>query len=63
MDKLFLSVKEAQEVFGISRGNMYELARRKDFPVVRINKRVLIPVSQLQDWIAQQSEGDKEEAD
>ena len=56
MDKMFLSVKEAQKAFGISCAKMYELTRQKDFPVVRIDRRVLIPVTQLETWIAKQSE-------
>ncbi len=63
MDKMFLSVKEAQEVFGISIGKMYDLTRQKDFPVVRVNKRVLIPIVQLEAWIADQAEGPKPEGE
>ena len=66
MDQVLLSVEEARvKKFGknISRAKMYELTRREDFPIVRIGRRVLIPVVQLEAWIAMQASGSRLGAD
>lgn len=63
-----VSIPEARALrFGnnISRGAMYRLARTPGFPIVKVGRRKLVPLVQLDAWIAQQleqkAEGQREE--
>ena len=56
-DKLCYKVGDLCGLLGISRPTAYELVRRKDFPVVRIGRRMLVPRAGLERWLAEQSEG------
>lgn len=53
--KLTYSVSEAAEVLGISRSQMYEIARIKGFPTIMIGKRILISIKGLEAWVEEQS--------
>lgn len=50
-DKLTLTVEEAGERLGISRPTAYELTKRPDFPVLRIGRRIVIPIDGLDEWV------------
>lgn len=50
---LVLSVKELAKFLKISKSSAYALARRSDFPKVKLNKRVVIPVEALKEWLRQ----------
>lgn len=56
MDKLTITVPELAHTLNISRTNAYQLARRADFPSVKLGARWLIPVKPLERWLAQQAE-------
>ena len=45
MDKVTMSVQEMAMQMGISLSKAYALTREADFPIVRVGKRVLVPVS------------------
>ena len=45
--RLVLSVKEAREQLGLSRGLMYEALRTGQIPSIRIGRRILIPCAAL----------------
>ena len=47
MDKVTMSVQEMAMQMGISLSKAYALTREADFPIVRVGKRVLVPVSEL----------------
>lgn len=49
--KLCYSVPEMAVVLGISRPKAYELVRRKDFPSISIDRRIIIPVESLNHWL------------
>lgn len=49
--KATLSVDEAAEVLGISRGAAYEAARSGAIPCVRIGRRILIPTKRLYEML------------
>ena len=53
--KLTLSVTEMAEALGISRPIAYELVKRKDFPAIQIGRRVVIPKSELNRWLSEQT--------
>lgn len=54
VERLLYSVSEAGHAIGVSRNRAYELVRTGQLPSIRIGKTLRVPVSALQDWIAQQ---------
>ncbi len=50
--KLVLTVVEAAEVLGISRGLAYELVRQGAIPSVRLGRRLLVPRQRLEELLA-----------
>jgi excisionase family DNA binding protein len=46
-ESLTLTVEQAAELLGISRGLAYEAVRAGDIPSIRIGRRVLIPRTRL----------------
>ena len=55
MEKLVYSSKEAAAALGVSLPTFYELSNRADFPVVRVGRRVLVPVDGLRAWLEKES--------
>ncbi len=55
MEKYTMSVDEMASAIGISRPKAYELANSDGFLVIRIGRRIRIPVAGLEQWIAEQS--------
>lgn len=51
---LALSADEVAQVLGISRAGAYTLMHSKGFPVLQINKRLVVPKDKLLDWIERQ---------
>ncbi len=49
--KEMLSMDELTEILSISKTTASKLIMRDDFPVIRIGKRILIPRTQLIEWI------------
>ncbi len=54
MTKLTMSVDEMATAIGISRPKAYELAHSDGFPVIRIGRRIRIPVTELEKWLERQ---------
>lgn len=55
--RLCITVPEAAKMLGISRNFAYELVKRKELPVRKFGKRLLIPRAQLEKML----EGNGEE--
>ena len=55
---LFLNAKTVAQVLGISAAGTYELLHRKDFPVVKIGSRLVVPKEQFLAWVEKQVGGD-----
>lgn len=51
MNKETMSVHELADQLGISLPKAYALVKEKDFPVVRIGTRILIPVDAFKEWL------------
>jgi excisionase family DNA binding protein len=47
-----MSIEEAAEALGISRGLAYELARTNGLPVLRLGRRLVVPRAQLEAMVA-----------
>lgn len=52
MDKLTYTVAEAAKVLGIGRNTAYEAVRAGEIPVVKIGKRLLVPVKALESMLS-----------
>lgn len=50
-NKAAMSVGELAEQLGISKPKAYELANRRDFPSIKIGKRIIIPVHAFEEWL------------
>jgi excisionase family DNA binding protein len=47
-ERLVVSVEEARQLLGLSRGLMYDAVRRGEIPSVKVGRRILIPRAALQ---------------
>ena len=56
MDKLAISASEAAELIGVSRSEVYKLARTADFPAFKIGERVVVSLKGLEAWVEAQSQ-------
>ncbi len=54
-DKLTYNSREAAAALGVSLPTFYELANREGFPVVRVGRRVLVPVDDLRAWLSKEA--------
>lgn len=50
-DRTVITVEEFGRLVGISRSAAYEAARRGDFPVRRVGRRLFVPVPALKRWL------------
>lgn len=50
-----MTVEEVGMALGISRPKAFELASRSDFPVIRIGKRIVVPIDAFQKWMEKQT--------
>lgn len=55
MDKLTYSVEELARVLGISIVTAYELTRQSGFPTIRVGRRIIIPITELNRWLKEKS--------
>lgn len=55
-EKLTLSIPEAAKIVGVSASKMYQIARIKGFPAIRVGKRVLVSAKKLPIWVEEQAE-------
>lgn len=58
MDKVTMSVQEMAMQMGISLSKAYALTREAGLPIVRVGKRVLVPVSEFKVWLSAKSHGE-----
>lgn len=55
---LFLNAKMVAQVLEISMAGTYELLHQKDFPVVKIGSRLVVPKEKFFTWVEKQVGGD-----
>lgn len=51
MEKLTMSVQEMSVRLGISLPKAYELVHSPGFPVMRVGRRILVPVGEFFEWL------------
>jgi excisionase family DNA binding protein len=56
--RLTLSVEEAGELLGISRGLAYELVRKGELPSLRLGRRLVVPRAALQSILSEAQDQD-----
>lgn len=54
---LVYTVAEMAKKLRISLSSAYVLTRTKDFPIIKIGKRKLIPARELEIWLSEQCNG------
>ena len=54
-ERLVLTIPEAAKLLGISKGLMYQLTRREDFPIFPVGSRRLIPKRAFYQWVERQA--------
>lgn len=52
----YMNAEQIATYFGISRASAYILMHSEGFPVVRINKRMLVSSKKLLEWIENNTE-------
>jgi excisionase family DNA binding protein len=53
--KLCITVEEMGKELRIGRSMAYQLARREDFPTIRIGRKMLIATQGLEAWVEKQA--------
>ena len=56
---LFLNAAIVSQVLGISVAGSYELMHEKDFPVLKIGSRMVVPKEKFIQWVEQNTAGGK----
>lgn len=54
VNPMLLGIREAAERLGISESCCRQMAYAGEIPVIRLRRRLLVPVKQLEQWIDQQ---------
>lgn len=54
---LFLNAAMVAQVLGISTASSYELMNEKDFPVLKIGNRMVVPKEKFIAWVEQNTIG------
>ena len=54
---LFLNAAMVSQVLGISAAISYELMHEKDFPVLKIGSRMVVPKEKFIAWVGQNTKG------
>ncbi len=54
---LFLNATLVAQVLGISAASSYELMHKKDFPVLKVGNRMVVPKEKFITWVEQSTNG------
>lgn len=54
---LFLNAELVARVLGVSPSSGYELMHEKDFPVLRVGSRMVVPKEKFIQWVAEHTTG------
>ncbi len=54
---LFLNATMVAQVLGISAASSYELMHEKDFPVLKVGNRMIVPKEKFIAWVEQNTIG------
>ena len=54
---LFLNAEIVAKLLGIGQASAYELMHEKDFPTIRIGKRLVVPKDKFLIWVNENTKG------
>ena len=54
---LFLNAATVAKVLGVSTSSGYELMHEKDFPMLKVGSRILVPKEKFVEWVKQHTGG------
>ena len=54
---LFLNAETISKLLGISSTTVYEMMHQKDFPVLRVGNRMVVPKERFKEWVDKNSGG------
>ncbi len=54
---LFLNADMISKVLGIAPSSAYELIHEKNFPVLKIGSRLVVPKEKFREWVEQNTGG------
>lgn len=54
---LFLNAETVSQVLGVAPSSAYELMHEKDFPVLRVGNRMVVPKEQFVKWVEEHTGG------
>ena len=54
---LFLNAETISKLLGISSTTVYELMHTKNFPVLKVGNRMVVPKEKLKEWVDKNSGG------
>ena len=54
---LFLNAETISKLLGISLTTVYELMHTKDFPVLRLGNRLVVPKEKFKKWVEKNTGG------
>lgn len=57
MEPITVSVDGAAELLGISKPTVYKLIRGAGLPHIKLNRRTVIPVDRLREWVNEREDG------
>lgn len=53
---LVLNAEDLSRFLGVSKGTCYSMLKRKDFPTIRIGKRLLVSKDKFLEWLDKNSQ-------
>ena len=53
----FLNAETISGLLGISSTTVYEMMHQKDFPVLRVGNRMVVPKEKFKEWVDKNSGG------
>jgi len=56
MGRVTLTVKEVAQALGVNVNAAYELVKQKDFPSIKVGRRILIPEEAFNRWLNNKAE-------
>lgn len=54
-DPVLYNVDDIQRIFKIGRSKAYQLLSSSGFPTIKLNKKLLVEKSKLEEWVAKNS--------
>ncbi|WP_418465388.1 helix-turn-helix domain-containing protein [Faecousia sp.] len=57
MEKLTFTVKEAAQAANVSIPTLYAWAKTAGFPVVKVGRKLVVPIDAFRRWLEEQAKG------